>query len=137
MVTAVPSLLFTLLSRRAEWLGARQSVLAQNIANADTPGFRPLDLVPFERALAAAPGVPPPPLARTHSEHLPGTAPARSGEPHGRRVAAWETAPSGNAVVLEEQMQKVARTQLDHQLTTSLYARHLGMIRTALGAPAA
>ncbi len=137
MVAAVPSLLFTLLSRRAEWLGARQGVLAQNIANADTPGFRPLDLVPFERALAATPRVPAPPLARTHGEHLPGTAPGRPNGPHDRRVGAWETAPSGNAVVLEEQIQKVARTQLDHQLTTSLYTRHLGMIRTALGAPAA
>lgn len=137
MVAAVPSLLFTLLSRRAEWLGARQGVLAQNIANADTPGFRPLDLVPFERALAATPAVPAPPLARTHAEHLPGTAPVRPSGPRDRRVGAWEIAPSGNAVVLEEQMQKVARTQLDHQLTTTLYTRHLGMIRTALGAPAA
>jgi flagellar basal-body rod protein FlgB len=137
MVAPVPSLLFALLSRRAAWLGARQGVLAQNIANADTPGFRPHDLVPFERALAAAPGLPAPPLARTDAEHLPGSAPGRPGEPRGRRVAAWETAPSGNAVVLEEQMQKVAQTQLDHQLTTSLYARHLGMIRAALGAPAA
>lgn len=137
MVAAVPSLLFTLLSRRAEWLGARQGVLAQNIANADTPGFRPLDLVPFERTLAAAPGVPAPPLARTHRDHLPGAAPGRPNGPRHLRVGAWETAPSGNAVVLEEQMQKVARTQLDHQLTTSLYTRHLGMIRTALGAPTA
>lgn len=137
MTGPVHSLLFALLSRRAAWLGARQSVLAQNLANADTPGFRPSDLAPFERALAQGPGVPAPAVERTHPEHLPGTTPPRRADPRGRTVGGWETAPSGNAVVLEEQMQKLARTQLDHQLATSLYARHLGMLRAALGSPSA
>lgn len=133
MSVPVHSLLFALLSSRAAWLGARQGVLAQNLANADTPGFRPSDLVPFERALAASGSRSPPALARTTAAHLPGSGAGRSDDPRGRRVASWEVAPSGNAVVLEEQMEKLARTQLDHQLAIGLYARHVAMLRTALG----
>lgn len=137
MTGPVHSLMFALLSERAAWLGARQGVLAQNLANADTPGYRPSDLVPFERALASRPALPAPALLRTRPGHLPATTQERDGDPRDRKVGAWETAPSGNAVVLEEQMQKLAKTQLDHQLATSLYARHLAMLRTALGVPAA
>lgn len=134
MSAPVHSLLFALLSSRAAWLGTRQGVLAQNLANADTPGFRPSDLVPFERALASLPPRPAPELARTAPGHLPGVASARSADARGRRVGAWEIAPSGNAVVLEEQMEKLARTQLDHQLASSLYGKHVAMLRAALGA---
>ena len=43
--------IFQALVRRMQWLGQRQNVLAQNIANTDTPGYRPQDLKhgPFER----------------------------------------------------------------------------------------
>jgi flagellar basal-body rod protein FlgB len=133
VTTSVHSLLFALLSRRAAWLGARQGVLAQNVANADTPGFRPTDLVPFERALTASSSISAPSLARTVPAHLPGIGPPRPGDPRDRRAGSWEVAPSGNAVVVEEQMEKLARNQLDHQLVTGLYARHVAMLKTALG----
>ena len=41
--------------------------------------------------------------------------------------------PAGNAVVLEEQMMKVADTQIDYELTTSLYRKNIGFIKLALG----
>ncbi|MCS7267573.1 MAG: flagellar basal body rod protein FlgB [Geminicoccaceae bacterium] len=128
--------LFALISERARWLGARHTVLAQNVANADTPGYRPSDLSPFERALREPPRSAAPPLVRTSPLHLAGTAPARSADPRTREVGSYEIAPSGNAVVLEEEMQKLAQNQLDHQLATSLYTRHLAMLRTALGTAA-
>lgn len=133
MSMAVHSTLFALLSRRAAWLGSRQGVLAQNIANADTPGYRPLDLVPFEQTLARGEPAPFPGLGRTNARHLAGRAPAFGAEPAAKRTGAYEIAPSGNAVVLEEQMEKLARTQLDHQLATSLYGRHIALLKTALG----
>ena len=37
-------LLFDLISAKTAWLGQRQALLGQNVANADTPGFRPRDL---------------------------------------------------------------------------------------------
>lgn len=133
MSMAVHSTLFALLSRRAAWLGSRHGVLAQNIANADTPGYRPLDLAPFERTLGRNEPAPFPGLARTNARHLPGRAPAPGVDPAAKRTGAYEIAPSGNAVVLEEQMEKLARTQLDHQLATSLYGRHIALLKTVLG----
>ena len=125
--------IFEVIARRMDWLGQRQNVLAQNIANSDTPGYEPQDMKdgPFGRLLARklAPVAP----ASTRPSHLEGqTAVPRpvGSEDQGER---FETAPSGNAVVLEEQLVRVAETQMDYQTMTNLYRKHLGMIRTALG----
>ena len=45
----------------------------------------------------------------------------------------FETMPNGNAVVLEEQMAKVNETQINHNLMTQLYKKHLNMIKMAIG----
>src|SRR5690242_2037327 len=96
-----------LAERRMAWLEARQRVLAQNIANADTPGYRPHDLRPFAQVLARAGGVG---LARTDARHL---ASARDAEARPDRLAA-ERAPNGNAVALDQQALKVADTDTAH-----------------------
>ena len=44
----------------------------------------------------------------------------------------YESAPAGNAVILDEQMMKVGATTMSYRLTTELYKKHLTMIRTAL-----
>ena len=115
-----------LAERRLAWLDARQRVLAQNIANADTPDYRPRDLLPFRQVLAGA-GIP---LARTEAGHLP----PLHGEDRGRRDRApAERAPNGNAVSLDEQALKVAETNQAHALATQLHRHYLDMFRTALG----
>ncbi len=116
-----------------DWLGQRQNVLAQNIANADTPDYRPQDMKhgAFEGLLARklAPVAP----RVTDSKHMVGRGPAElPGEQKDQR-RPFETAPSGNAVVLEEQLVKVAETQMDYQTMTNLYRKHMQMIRIALG----
>ncbi len=40
------SVLFELISARTRWLAQREAVLTRNVANADTPDYRPLDLKP-------------------------------------------------------------------------------------------
>ena len=129
------AVLFDLISARAGWLAQRQAVLGQNVANADTPGFRPLDLAPasFERLLQGEGGLD---LALTALGHMTdaGAAAARF---RAREVDSYETAPSGNAVVLPEQLQKMASNELDYQLTTHLYRRYVALLRTAIGAPQA
>lgn len=125
--------LFDLMARRMSWLAQRQEVLAQSIANANTPGYTPQDLKPMsfgEEMKRLAPVDP----ARTSELHMAGTVvrkptPFRSVDQRKR----YEVAPDGNSVVVEEQMVKVAETQMDYQLVTNLYRKHVDMIKTAIG----
>ncbi len=122
--------ILSMLRTRMHWHQERQRLLAENVANADTPGFRPRDLasIDFSRALA---GVGRPlALARTEPAHLAGSSvPARFAAHRG----GYETRPAGNAVNLEDEMLKVAANQMDHQAAASLYSRSLGLFRMALG----
>lgn len=117
--------LFGALKTRMNWLQQRQSLLAENVANADTPGFRSRDLAPLDAAVAARNFGP----ARTHLAHL-----GAGAGPDGRaRTTSATVKPSGNSVSLEQEMMKVSETQLDYQLATGLYARGIGILKTALG----
>ena len=129
--------LFELISARSAWLGQRQAVLGQNVANADTPGYRPHDLDPvgfdglMRHAAGQDAGLEP---VRTTALHLTPPTPA-PGAFRDRPDAEYAATPSGNGVELSEQMRKMALTELDHQLTTGLYRRYVGMVRTAIGVP--
>lgn len=122
--------LFSAMTRRMTWLGQRQQVLAQNIANADTIGYGAQDLKEpaFNDLLRGVrSGVT---LATTAPRHIAG---AGAGAPVVERAPDTERTTSGNSVVLEDQMMKVSKTAMDFQLTTNLYRKHLGMIKTVLG----
>jgi flagellar basal-body rod protein FlgB len=123
--------LVAMLKTRMHWHQTRQKILAENVSNADTPGFQPRDLKApaFDRAGRAAPGKLA--MAETAAGHLAATA-ARSGEdPTGAR--RFETSPSGNAVNLEDEMLKVSQNQSDFQFAASLYQKSLQMLRIAAG----
>ena len=124
--------IFDALSRRMNWLGQRQEVLAENIANADTPGYRPRDLTgdPFRRVLARE--VQPVEMVATGPGHIAGR-PVRENAFAEDDMKPYEAAPTGNAVVLEQQLVKVAETQMDFQMISSLYRKHMEMFRAALG----
>ncbi len=128
--------LFQLISARLTWLGERQVVLNQNLANADTPGYRPRDLRPedFASLAQALPGAGGRmAMTRTDPAHIGGGARARIALESHAAESVYETTPNGNAVILEEQMAKASQTALDYQLTTNLYRKYLGMMRLALG----
>lgn len=129
------------LKTRMRWHQARQRVIAENVANADSPGYRAKDLAEPTlppAAMAAASGAssgqvraPAVALAVTSSGHMAG-----SGGTGGFKTAGkgdFEVRPSGNAVDLEEQMTKSAENQLDYQTAASLYQQSLGLLRVALG----
>ena len=124
--------LFAVISKRMDWLGQRQNVLADNIANSDTPDFVPQDLKEGQFLRVLRRRLEPVDPQLTQAGHMPGTAfrdgPARAQD----QKETYETAPSGNAVVLEEQLMKVAKTQGDYQLMTNLYRKHMDMFRMAL-----
>ncbi|MTI19281.1 flagellar basal body rod protein FlgB [Rhodobacteraceae bacterium RKSG542] len=125
--------LFQALKQKMNWHQQRQGLLAQNIANADTPDYRGQDLkdFKFEGMVAQHTGDAGP--ARTHAGHIGGSAISGSGSAKGISAKSFERTPDGNSVVLEEQMMKVTENQMDYQMATSLYSRSLGLLRTALG----
>ncbi len=121
--------LFDLADKRLQWLGTRQGVLARNVANADTPGWKAQDIRPFAEVMAGASLSPVNP-AQTDPMHLPGTI-ISSGD--GAKILRGEAAPDGNQVSLDEQLEKIAQTDTDHEAVTAIYRKYLGMYRTALG----
>ncbi|MCE1237646.1 MAG: flagellar basal body rod protein FlgB [Hyphomicrobiales bacterium] len=124
------------LKTRMQWHQARQQVIAENVANADTPRYRAKDLAQpqLPAAVAAATSgamrTPAVRLAVTEPGHM--TASGKNGfQTKGK--GDFEVLPSGNAVDLEEQMTKSAENQLDYQTVASLYQQSLSLLRTALG----
>lgn len=132
-ITDIP--IFSMLRTRLEWSQERQRVLAQNVANSDTPNYRARDLVPpkfGEQVLASPASVAGVKLARTESGHFAGVGLSSSAF-SSEAKANYELRPTGNAVNLEEEMMKVAANQMDYQTASALYTRSLNLIKTALG----
>ena len=129
-ITDIP--IFSMLRTRMNWAQERQRLLTENVANADTPNFRPSDLDPpkFDgmgpkRPTQLA-------LATTDAHHLTGGG-VDSGEFERSKKGGFEVRPTGNAVNLENEVMKVADNQMEYQAATALYTRSLGLIKTALG----
>ncbi len=127
--------IFAVIGKRMDWLNQRERVLANNIANSDTPGFVPRDLdsSQFSRLLRSqlAPVAP----TTTNAAHMRGTVVSDGPAKSERQRETYETSPTGNAVVLEEQLVKVSETQSAYQLMTNLYRKHMDMFRLALRGP--
>ena len=124
--------IFSMLRTRMQWHQERQKVLAENVANADTPKFQPRDLKPlnFGRDPQAGAGGASLKLAATDPSHFVGAPDANSFAT--ARNTKYDVRPAGNAVNLEDEMMKVASNQMDYQAAISLYSRSMGLIRTAL-----
>jgi flagellar basal-body rod protein FlgB len=127
-ISSIP--IFSMLRTRMQWHQERQRLLAENVANADTPKYRPRDLAPpaMEQNRPASAQLA---MARTSSGHIAGPA-GGSGSFQLDRRGSFEVRPGGNAVNLEDQMLKVASNQMDYQAAVALYTRGLGLIKSAL-----
>lgn len=124
--------LFQALKSKMQWHQSRQGVLAENVANADTPGYAGKDLkaFSFEDVMARhSSGLQ---TSRTSTSHMVGSMMRESGNVEHDEATGFEVTPDGNSVVLEEQMMKVTENQMDYQTVASLYQKGLGLIRTAL-----
>lgn len=117
-----------LAENRLAWLDARQRILARNVANADTPGFRPSDAVPFQEVMQRR--RPASALTTTDERHIvpPGSAALAVQD---RQVV--ERSRNGNAVSLDDEALRIAETDQAHALAMGLHRKYLGLFRTALG----
>lgn len=111
----------------ARHAGARQDVVARNIANADTPGFHAQDVAPFSEIYE---GGETRGLRATRAGHF-GAGEAASGA--ALVEIAAESSPNGNSVSLEAEMMRSAEVRHEHELATSIYKTSLDILRTSLG----
>jgi flagellar basal-body rod protein FlgB len=124
---------FKMMAAKMQWLEHRQRVLAQNVSNSDTPGYVPHDLKKLDFRKSIQKDSFRLQLATTSAAHMPGGIQKTAFGAEQKSKNNYETSPTGNAVILEEQMIKVADTAAEHQLMTNLYKKQLGMFRIALG----
>jgi flagellar basal-body rod protein FlgB len=125
--------LITALTAKMKWHQTRQGLLAENVANAETPGYRGRDLNPFGfeehmrnvSVTRIATDV-------TNVNHIAAAGTDADGF-GARRINSFGVTPDGNGVTLEDEMMKVTANQMDYQAATTIYTRSLRLIRTALG----
>lgn len=128
-----------LLSMLRDSLGyhnARQRAIADNVANANTPGYTPSDIPrsEFERVLAGQnsgwTGL------RTTDERHYGASESGSTRRYNAQAAPdSETTVNGNSVVIEEQMVRANENRMRFETALSLYQKSLNMIRLASRPP--
>lgn len=108
----------------------RQSVIAANVANADTPGYLAKDIAGFPEAYRA--------LMRgdiraTRPGHLSaGTAGGSPAEEANARTAQ-RLSPNGNGVSLEREMIAAAEVRREHGQALAIYKSSLDILRSSLG----
>ena len=124
--------LFANLKSKMGWLAQRQGMLAHNIANSDTPDFRPMQMKEWDpsgnrrqRAFQLT-------MAVADARHQEGLRKAPVFREREQR-RAYEAAPGGNAVILEEQLVALQENQIDYQTMTRLYQQHARMMKMSIG----
>jgi len=125
--------ILSMLKSRMLWQQDRQRVLAENVSNADTPGYQARDLsaLRFDEQMVAV--ARPVALQQTAPGHLSGIAGAGDSQFRSEAGRGYEVRPAGNVVSLEDEMMKVAANQMDYQAATALYSRSLALLKTAMG----
>ncbi len=110
-----PVYLFGIASQVNHWLTIRQSVIAENIANANTPGFKSQDVQPFEKVLDSAQLS----MTATRPDHMAlGSAPLTRTEL--RNAEGSDVLSSGNNVGLDKELIKAADVNRAFALNTSI-----------------
>jgi flagellar basal-body rod protein FlgB len=125
--------ILSMLKSRMHWQQDRQRILAENVSNADPPGYRARDLSALrfdEQMVRPATSVA---LQQTASGHLSAIAGGGDSQFRSETGRGYEVRPAGNVVSLEDEMMKVAANQMDYQAATALYTRGLALLKTAMG----
>ncbi len=124
--------LFAMAQRSMDWLAKRQEVVAQNIANANSPKYQPKDLAPLSFKNLLQTEQQPVRAAATNPMHISPVVEASRFETKTERRPE-ESKLDGNAVLLEEQTKILGDIKDQNNLATSLMQANLSMFKTALG----
>lgn len=124
-----PINIFAIASKSNRWLGVRQATVAQNVANANTPGYKALEVEPFEAAMSATKLE----MERTRAGHLApsGSIDADAGV---KEDESWEVVHSGNNVSIEQQLLKANEISGAYALNTgAIKAFHRMLMMSSRG----
>jgi flagellar basal-body rod protein FlgB len=120
--------LFQTAGAMAQHAGQRQAIVARNIANADTPGYRAQQIAPFADVYSASAAAP---MRATRASHIIA---AHGAAPAARPTdTSTETAPNGNAVSLEEELLASVAVAREHSRALAIYQHGMTILRSALG----
>jgi len=125
--------LFAMAQRQIDYLAKRQSVLSENVANANTPEYKVKDLAPVNFKDLMGPPKQAVPVAVTNPMHISpeiGAISPQFEEVNVRRPE--ESKPDGNQVLIEDQMEKIGEIKGDYELAVNLMMKNISMIKTAL-----
>jgi flagellar basal-body rod protein FlgB len=110
-----PVHLFNVISQHNRWLSVRQATIAGNIANANTPGYKALDVEPFEATMEQTRLA----MTSTRPAHMT-TAADTTPATDIRKEEPWEITHSGNSVTLEQELIKAGDVNRAIRLNTSV-----------------
>lgn len=110
----------------ARYGAARQAAIAENVANADTPGYRARDLAPFSEVFRTTDGA----MRATRTGHLAGGAGSAEFTPR-EAIRPGAASPDGNTVTLESEMFAAAEAKSVHDRALAIYRSSLSVLRTA------
>jgi flagellar basal-body rod protein FlgB len=119
--------IFSLASQQAKWLEVRQQTIAENIANANVPGYSAKDIKPFKAILGGSN----PPMAQTNPRHMASPAAA-----NGTELLKIETSAAGDSlpVEVEAELLKTTEVRNQYELNTLIVKSFNRMILSAVKA---
>lgn len=124
-----PIFLLDIASRKSAWLAARQAVVAGNVANANTPGYRPKDVTPFQDVLAHTQLQ----MVSTNASDIETPdAGGYAAVDAPQEVDKSELAENGNGVAVEDEMSKAGNISRDYALTTNIVRSFHSMLMASL-----
>ena len=123
--------IFANMKAKIGWLSQNQQTIAQNIANSDTPDYRPRKLREFnperiahDRSFRLL-------VAKTNHRHSDALIKPQDFKDESLR-RAYEVSPDGNSVILEEQLVALQHNSVDYNTMTQLYSKHKKMAQMAV-----
>lgn len=122
--------IFQTASALAGYATTRQSAISQNMANADTPGYRAQDLPEFSETFKDyGPSLE---MRTTREKHFSAIE-NRFSTNLREVVRPGNAAPNGNSVSMETEMMTAAENKISHDMALTVYRSSLTLLRTALG----
>jgi len=128
--------LFAMLKGKMAYVSQRQTVIAQNVANADTPGYAPRDMkaFTFDQAMKGVQSVAASNVSLTNAGHIASSS-ATGGGWGDQASLDSEVRLDGNHVVLEDQMMKMSQAKMDYDAAVGFYQQSLQLLKTAMKKP--